>query len=90
MSFPENPDQLAVPAWIDRRFEVRPQFRAPAVARRWWLHILLFVLTLMVATDFTIGGLEPHVDNLAHVGGFFAGILIAMVLGPRRKLKGSS
>jgi len=51
---------------------------------------LLFVLTLMVATDFTIGGLEPHVDNLAHVGGFFAGILIAMVLGPRRKLKGSS
>ena len=27
---------------------------------------LLFILALMVAADFTIGGLEPHVDNLAH------------------------
>ncbi|HTS16318.1 MAG TPA: rhomboid family intramembrane serine protease [Verrucomicrobiae bacterium] len=42
---------------------------------------LLFALVLMVAADFTIGGLEPQVDNLAHVGGFFAGILLAMVLG---------
>jgi membrane associated rhomboid family serine protease len=41
---------------------------------------LLVVLALMVATDFTIGGLEPQVDNLAHVGGFVSGILIAMVL----------
>jgi rhomboid protease GluP len=41
---------------------------------------LLVVLALMVATDFTIGGLEPQVDNLAHVGGFVAGILIALVL----------
>ena len=41
---------------------------------------LLVVLALMVATDFTIGGLEPQVDNLAHVGGFVAGILVAMVL----------
>jgi membrane associated rhomboid family serine protease len=41
---------------------------------------LLVVLALMVATDFTIGGLEPHVDNLAHVGGFVAGILITLVL----------
>lgn len=41
---------------------------------------LLVVLALMVATDFTIGGLEPQVDNLAHVGGFVSGILITMVL----------
>jgi membrane associated rhomboid family serine protease len=44
---------------------------------------LLVVLALMVATDFTIGGLEPHVDNLAHVGGFVAGIVIAAALWPR-------
>ena len=45
---------------------------------------LLVVLALMVATDFTIGGLEPQVDNLAHVGGFVAGILIALVLYRQR------
>jgi len=50
---------------------------------------LLFILALMVATDFTIGGLEPHVDNLAHVGGFLSGILIAMVLWPRQERAGS-
>ncbi|MGO9246739.1 MAG: rhomboid family intramembrane serine protease [Verrucomicrobiia bacterium] len=44
---------------------------------------LLVLLGLMVAADFTIGGLEPQVDNLAHVGGFFAGILLAVVLGAR-------
>jgi membrane associated rhomboid family serine protease len=44
---------------------------------------LLVVLALMVAADFTIGGLEPQVDNLAHVGGFLAGILLAVVLGTR-------
>jgi membrane associated rhomboid family serine protease len=41
---------------------------------------LLVVLALMVATDFTIGGLEPQVDNLAHVGGFVSGILITLIL----------
>jgi membrane associated rhomboid family serine protease len=41
---------------------------------------LLFFLTLMVTADFTIGGLEPQIDNLAHVGGFVAGILIAALL----------
>jgi membrane associated rhomboid family serine protease len=46
---------------------------------------LLLLIVLMVATDFTIGGLEPQVDNLAHVGGFFAGIVIATALWPRRK-----
>ena len=46
---------------------------------------LLLLIVLMVATDFTIGGLEPQVDNLAHVGGFFAGILIAAALWPRRE-----
>jgi len=45
---------------------------------------LLLILMLMVASDFTIGGLEPQVDNLAHVGGFFSGILLAVVLWPRR------
>jgi membrane associated rhomboid family serine protease len=50
---------------------------------------LLMLIVLMVATDFTIGGLEPQVDNLAHVGGFFGGILIAALLWPRRKSAGS-
>ncbi len=48
---------------------------------------LLLVLALMVACDFTIGGLEPQVDNLAHVGGFVAGILIALLLYPPRSKK---
>jgi membrane associated rhomboid family serine protease len=48
---------------------------------------LLLVLALMVASDFTIGGLEPQVDNLAHVGGFVAGILIAILLYPSRRKK---
>ena len=51
---------------------------------------LLVVLALMVATDLTIGGLEPQVDNLAHVGGLVAGILIALVLYPRRERAASS
>ena len=42
------------------------------------------VLAVMVAADFTIGGLEPQVDNLAHVGGFFAGMVLGGVLGARR------
>ncbi len=48
---------------------------------------LLLVLALMVACDFTIGGLEPQVDNLAHIGGFVAGILIALLLYPPRRKK---
>ncbi|MGA2138950.1 MAG: rhomboid family intramembrane serine protease, partial [Verrucomicrobiia bacterium] len=48
---------------------------------------LLLVLALMVASDFTIGGLEPQVDNLAHVGGFVAGILLAVLLYPPRDKK---
>lgn len=50
---------------------------------------LLFILALMVAADFTIGGLEPQVDNLAHVGGFLTGILITAALYPRRKATAS-
>ncbi|MGD1020821.1 MAG: rhomboid family intramembrane serine protease, partial [Verrucomicrobiia bacterium] len=42
---------------------------------------LMMLLAVMVAADFAIGGLEPQVDNLAHVGGFAAGILLAIVLG---------
>lgn len=46
---------------------------------------LLLLLTLMVAGDFSIGWLEPQVDNLAHVGGFFAGVTLGMILyRPRR------
>lgn len=46
---------------------------------------LLMLLGLVVAADFAIGGMEPQVDNLAHVGGFVAGIALAMALrGPRR------
>jgi membrane associated rhomboid family serine protease len=46
---------------------------------------LLLFLALMVAADFCIGGLEPQIDNLAHMGGFVAGILIAALLYPRNK-----
>jgi len=46
---------------------------------------LLLVLALMVASDFTIGGLEPQVDNLAHVGGFVAGIALIYLLGPKER-----
>ena len=49
---------------------------------------LLLVLVVMVAADFAIGGLEPQVDNLAHVGGLVAGAMLALVLGARRKGKG--
>ncbi len=41
---------------------------------------LLLMLALMVSADFSIGWLEPQIDNLAHVGGFFAGIALALVM----------
>ena len=41
---------------------------------------LLLLLALMVAVDFSIGWLEPQVDNLAHAGGFIAGVALAAVL----------
>ena len=46
---------------------------------------LMVLLAVMVAADFTIGGLEPQVDNLAHVGGFAAGILLASVFAIRQR-----
>jgi len=38
------------------------------------------MLALMVSADFSIGWLEPQIDNLAHVGGFLAGIALALVM----------
>jgi membrane associated rhomboid family serine protease len=38
---------------------------------------LLLLLALMVTVDLSIGWLEPQVDNLAHVGGFIAGVALA-------------
>ncbi len=46
---------------------------------------LLLFIGLMVAADFTISGLEPQVDNMAHLGGFAAGIALAALLYPRRR-----
>ena len=46
---------------------------------------LLLLLLLMVTVDFSIGWLEPGIDNVAHVGGFVAGILITTLLYPRKK-----
>ncbi len=46
---------------------------------------LMMLLAVMVAADFAIGGLEPQVDNLAHVGGFAAGILLASVFAIRQR-----
>ncbi len=45
---------------------------------------LLLVLALLVAADFTIGWLEPQVDNFAHLGGFLAGLGLAAALSARR------
>ena len=45
---------------------------------------LLLFIALMVAADLTISALEPQVDNMAHLGGFVAGILLAALLYPRR------
>ena len=41
---------------------------------------LLLLLALMVAVDLSIGWLEPRIDNLAHAGGFIAGLALAAVL----------
>ncbi len=45
---------------------------------------LLPLLAGMVAVDFLIGWREPVVDNLAHVGGFVAGLALGVWLCPRR------
>jgi membrane associated rhomboid family serine protease/predicted negative regulator of RcsB-dependent stress response len=44
---------------------------------------LLALIALAVASDLTIGWLEPQIDNLAHAGGFVAGLVLAIVLAPR-------
>ncbi|MCS7048940.1 MAG: rhomboid family intramembrane serine protease [Verrucomicrobiae bacterium] len=44
---------------------------------------LLRVLFALVAVDLLVGWLEPLVDNLAHLGGFVAGVLIAWLTRPR-------
>jgi len=44
---------------------------------------LLTFLALAVVSDLTIGWLEPLIDNLAHAGGFLAGLGLAAVLWPR-------
>ncbi len=43
---------------------------------------LLAMLAVIIALDFTIGGLEPMVDNVAHVGGFLAGLVAGWWLAP--------
>ena len=44
---------------------------------------LLALIALAVACDLTIGWLEPQIDDLAHAGGFIAGLILAIVLVPR-------
>ena len=44
---------------------------------------LLVMLAVMVGVDFTIGFLEPQIDELAHVAGFVAGVTLAVALGGR-------
>lgn len=46
--------------------------------------LLVLVLSL-VACDLVIGALEPQVDNLAHAGGFIAGLALTTLLWPQRK-----
>jgi len=47
---------------------------------------LLVMLGLMTATDLLIGALEPQVDNLAHCGGFVAGVVATLALWRRRNV----
>jgi membrane associated rhomboid family serine protease len=57
------------------------RLRAPlyaSVRRR-----MLMILAGAVVIDFTIGGLEPQIDNFAHAGGFAVGLLLAVVLRKR-------
>jgi membrane associated rhomboid family serine protease len=57
------------------------RLRSPmlATARR----RLLTLLALLLSADLTVGGLEPQIDNLAHAGGFAAGLALAMLLWKR-------
>ncbi len=57
------------------------RLRSPvhAAARR----RLLTLLAMLVIADLSVGGLEPQVDNLAHAGGFVAGLLFAWLLWKR-------
>jgi membrane associated rhomboid family serine protease len=41
---------------------------------------LLFLLTAMVLIDLTLGAMETQVDDLAHAGGFAAGLLVSLAL----------
>jgi len=40
---------------------------------------MLWLLAAMVAADFAIGGFEKVIDNLAHIGGFVAGLVLAIL-----------
>ncbi|NQU11947.1 rhomboid family intramembrane serine protease, partial [bacterium] len=46
---------------------------------------LLGTLAVMVLADFAIGAAEPQIDNLAHIGGFVAGLPLGALLAPRRQ-----
>jgi membrane associated rhomboid family serine protease len=39
---------------------------------------LLLVLAGLAGVDFVVGWLEPQIDNLAHLGGFLAGVALAL------------
>jgi membrane associated rhomboid family serine protease len=43
----------------------------------------LLMFGLLVSFDFVIGGLEPQIDNVAHVGGLVAGVLVALCFSPK-------
>lgn len=45
---------------------------------------LLTALAVLVAADFLIGALEPQIDNLAHIGGYGAGLLLGLWAVRRR------
>jgi membrane associated rhomboid family serine protease len=45
----------------------------------------LGLLVLVVGLDLAVGYFEPNVDNLAHAGGFFAGLVIAAALSPPKR-----
>lgn len=45
---------------------------------------LLRVLVALVMVDFVVGWVEPLIDNLAHLGGFVSGVILARLVRPRR------
>ena len=50
----------------------------PPSVRKMYLFQFLFIIVI----NFAYGMAEPHIDNLAHAGGFVGGAIVGLLLGP--------